>query len=88
MTVPIPECLGITEEDVREALKLIVVLQLAALKRGIPAIATRVALKVALKIDDECASHYLTEEQELAIEWLADHLVERARRWVHDAREG
>ena len=46
MTVPIPECLGITEEDVREALKLIVALRLAALKRGIPVIATRVALKV------------------------------------------
>ena len=26
MTVPIPGCLGITEEDVREALKLIVAL--------------------------------------------------------------
>ena len=36
MTVPIPECLGITEEDVREALKLIVALRLAALKGGYP----------------------------------------------------
>jgi hypothetical protein len=57
----------VPERDILEALKLVKELREKTVYRAIHPVATRIALKYALMVDDEFAKQQLTPEQDAAI---------------------
>jgi hypothetical protein len=70
----------VPERDIVEALKLVKELREKVIYKGIHPVATRIALKYALMVDDEASKSQLTPEQEEAINETVRKLYKIATR--------